>query len=258
MPKIVKSGLRAALALVALLGALAVGAWAYYRHPLPAVVAGDADALARRMLAAVNADAWARTGAVRWTFFNGDRHLWDRARGFERFEHGDERVLLDLATRRGAAWRGARARTGRRRAAARDTTGRRWINDSFWLNPTVKAFDDGVTRAVARGPDGRDALLLRYHSGGVTPGDSYLWMFDASGRPRAWRMWVSVLPIGGLEASWEGWTRLSTGALVATIHQLGPKRMEIREVAGAETLAALVAGPDPFAALTRGRPATRD
>jgi hypothetical protein len=250
MPKILKRVLRAALALAALLVGLVVAAWGFFRHPMPTVVAGDGDALARRMLAAVNADAWARTDAVRWTFFNGDRHLWDRARGFERFEHGDQRVLLNLVTRRGLAWRGAQALSGHELDAALDTTWRRWINDSFWLNPTAKAFDDGVIRAVARGPDGQDALLLRYHSGGVTPGDRYLWIFDANGRPRAWRMWVSVLPIGGLEATWEGWTRLSTGALVATIHQIGPKRMEIREVAGAETLGALVAGPDPFAALT--------
>ena len=245
-----KKILRGVGALAALLLALALGAWAYLRHPMPAVAPGDADALARRMLAAVDAAAWARTGAVRWSFFNGDRHLWDRARGFERFEHGDERVLLNLSTRRGLAWRGGRALSGAALDAALDTAWRRWINDSFWLNPVVKAFDEGVTRSVVR-EGGRDALLLRYRSGGVTPGDGYLWLLDANGRPRAWRMWVSVLPIGGLEASWEGWTRLSTGALVATVHQMGPKRLEIRDVAGAETLAALAPGADPFAALTR-------
>lgn len=245
-----KKILRGVGALAALLLAVALGGWAYLRHPMPATAPGDADALARRMLAAVDAAAWERTGAVRWSFFNGDRHLWDRARGFERFEHGDERVLLNLSTRRGLAWRGGRLLSGAALDAALDTAWRRWINDSFWLNPVVKAFDEGVARSVVR-EGGRDALLLRYRSGGVTPGDSYLWLLDANGRPRAWRMWVSVLPIGGLEASWEGWTRLATGALVATVHQMGPKRLEIRDVAGAETLAALTPGADPFAALAR-------
>ena len=62
---------------------LVVGAFVGYRHSMPATRSGDADALARRMLTAVDADAWARTGAVRWTFFNGDRHLWDRARNHD-------------------------------------------------------------------------------------------------------------------------------------------------------------------------------
>lgn len=246
-----KKALRVLAALAALLAVLAGVAWAAYHHGLPATVAGDGDALARRMMAAVDADAWARTGAVRWTFFNGDRHLWDRARNLDRFEHGDARVLIDLNTRRGSATRAGRALAGAELAAALDTAWRRWINDSFWLNPVVKAFDVGVTRAVARGDDGRDALLLSYRSGGVTPGDRYLWMFDASGRPRAWRMWVSVIPIGGLEASWEGWTRLSTGAWVSTMHHMGPAQLCIRDVAGAETLAALAPGEDPFAGLSR-------
>lgn len=250
MRPIVGKSLRALGVLLALLVVFIAGAWLYLRHPMPEAVRGDGDALARRMLAAVRADDWARTGAVRWTFFNGDRHLWDRTRSLDRFERGDLRVLIDLDTRRGAAWRGPRALSGAELDAALDTAWRRWINDSFWLNPVVKAFDEGVTRSVVR-VDGRDALLLRYRSGGVTPGDSYLWLLDENGRPRAWRMWVSIIPIGGIEASWEGWTRLSTGALVATRHRLGPRTMELRDVAGAETLTALVGSEDPFAALTR-------
>jgi hypothetical protein len=245
--------MRALKMILRALGALALlvaCAWGYYRHPMPAAVAGDGDALARRMLAAVRADAWERTGAVRWTFFDGGRHLWDRARGLDRYDRGDLRVLLDLGTRRGLAWRAGRALSGEDRDAALAAAWARWCNDSFWLNPAVKAFDGGVTRAVVR-EGGRDALLLRYASGGVTPGDSYLWLLDDGGRPRAWRMWVSAIPIGGLEASWGAWTRLSTGALVAATHRMGPLTLRLRDVAGAATLAALEPGPDPFAALTR-------
>lgn len=241
--------LRVVAALVAVLVLLVAVAWVAWRHPAPAAARGDADALARRMLAAVDADAWARTGAVRWTFFDGGRHLWDRARSYERYEKGDLRVLLDLSTRRGRAWRGAAALSGAERDAALDRAWRRWINDSFWLNPVVKVFDEGVTRSVARDDAGRDALLLTYRSGGVTPGDRYLWILGPDARPTAWRMWVSVLPVPGLEASWESWVRLPTGAWVSTAHRIGPVTQRITEVRAAASLAELERGPDPFAEL---------
>jgi hypothetical protein len=149
------------------------------------------------------------------------------------------------------AWRDGAPLSGPALADALELAWRRWINDSFWLNPTMKAFDDGVSRSVARDDEGRDALLLTYRSGGVTPGDRYLWMFDANGRPRAWRMWVSIIPVGGIEASWDGWTRLSTGAWVSTRHRIGGRDMMLRDVAGAASLAELEAGADPFAALAR-------
>ncbi len=84
---------------------------------------------------------------------------------------------------------------------------------------------------------------------GISANESYLWLLDANDRPRAWRMWVSVIPIGGLEATWEGWTQLPTGAWVSTLHHVGPVTMQLKDVAGAETLSSLVPGGDPFAPL---------
>jgi hypothetical protein len=239
--------------LVALLLVLSVTAYFTYRHGEPVARTGDADALARRMLAAVDADAWTRTGAVRWTFFNGDRHLWDRTRNLDRFERGDITVWIDLSTRRGVARRGAVLLAGVERDRAVTTAWSRWCNDSFWLNPVPKAFDDGVTRRVVSDDGGRDALLLSYASGGVTPGDRYLWILDGNSRPRAWRMWVSVIPVPGIEASWAGWQRLSTGAWVATEHHMGMITMKLRDVAGAASLSALMPGEDPFAPLVSAR-----
>ncbi len=248
-----RRALRAIAAILTTLVLLVVVALVAYRHPLPATRRGDADALARRMLAAVDADAWARTGAVRWTFFNGDRHLWDRTRNLERFEHGDTVTWIDLSTRRGVARSGGVTLSGEALDRALSSAWARWCNDSFWLNPVPKAFDDGVTRAVAVSDAGGDALLLSYRSGGVTPGDRYLWLLDASGRPRAWRMWVSVLPVPGLEASWGGWQRLATGAWVSTEHKLAVLTLRLRDVAGATTLSELAPGADPFEALHGAR-----
>jgi uncharacterized membrane protein len=219
----------------------------------------QADALARSIEKAVDKDAWERTGAVAWTFAGRNHHLWDRARSFDRVRFGDAYVLCDLSKRTGIAFRN-RVRVG---GAAEQTLVARayaaWINDSFWLNPLVKLFDDGVTRSVVRTDEDGQALLISYSSGGLTPGDAYLWLLPATGeaRPRGWRMWVSVLPIKGLGSSWDGWTQLATGAWVATRHQLGktPIRLALTGVAGAATLRELVQGADPFAPLVGAAPA---
>ncbi len=234
--------------LVALLGVLYLAA----RHPVPRGTPGpQAELLASSMVASVNGLAWVGTGALRWTFPGGRQHLWDRARMYDRMRHGEDVVLVDLTSRQGRAWHHGVELTGeaRRRAVAGGYAA--WINDSFWLNPLVKIYDDGVTRSLVTDAHGGHALLVSYASGGLTPGDRYLWIPGANDRPRAWRMWVSALPIPGLEMTWEGWTRLSTGAWVSTVHRGMGLTMRVRDVAGARTLGELEQGPDPFADISQ-------
>lgn len=205
----------------------------------------EAEALARRMVEAVDGAAWERTGAVRWTFAGVNQHLWDRRRCLARVRTGDVEVLLEAGAPVGRAWRrGARLTGGDERAQVARAHAA-WINDAFWLNPVVKAFDEGTARARVG-----DALLVTYGAGGLTPGDAYLWDLGADGRPVAWSMWVSIIPVGGVRTTWEGWTRLPTGAWVATEHRLlGLVPLRLTDVAGAESLEALEPGPDPFAPL---------
>lgn len=239
------------LVLVALVVLGAVGAlFFFFDEPLPAGEPGPrADALARRLAAAVNTDAWERTGAVRWTFAGRHQHLWDRQRHLARVRWDNIEVLVDLDSRRGLAYRdGVRLKPGEAVEVV-ETAWSYWVNDAFWLNPLAKLFDAGTTRQWVPQADGSAALLVTYASGGATPGDSYLWLPDAQGRPRAWQMWVSILPVGGIETSWEGWVRLATGAHISTRHRIAFFTLEIGDVVGATTLADLALGPDPFAPL---------
>lgn len=128
-----------------------------------------------------------------------------------------------------------------------------WINDSFWLNPVVKIYDQGVTRSIVKDAGGRAQLLVEYSSGGLTPGDAYLWTPGPDGMPPAgWRIWARTLTIKGLPSTWENWTTLSSGAKISTLHRIGPWRLRISDVAGARTLAELLGtSEDPFAALSR-------
>jgi hypothetical protein len=177
----------------------------------------DADALAHKIEAWVNKDAWDKTGVVRFTFRDKHVHLWDKQRGFLVVTSGDVEAQLDLWDHGGFASKGGVELTGDDAKKALDDAWKYFCNDTFWLNPLAKLFDSGTTREVVT-MDGKRGLKITYGSGGVTPGDSYVWFVDDDGRPTSVRMWVSVLPIKGIEFTWDGWVTLPTGAKVATNH----------------------------------------
>lgn len=88
----------------------------------------------------------------------------------------------------------------------------RFNNDSFWLVAPFKLFDPNVERKFIEATDTENAsLLVTYNGGGTTPGDSYQWFVDENYRPTHFKMWVQIIPIGGLPASWEDWKNTETG-----------------------------------------------
>ena len=225
-------------------------AWARPR-PETGETGASATALLERMEAAVRLADWARTGAVSWRFPGGREHLWDRDRGLARFRKGRKGRIEVLqptdGSREGRVFRRGEEVTGPRRERLLDKAWKAFINDSFWLQPLASLRDEGVTLSIVDW-NGEEGLFVEYASGGVTPGDAYLWFLGDQGRPTMWRMWVQVVPFGGLKASWEGWQQLPTGAWISTTHRLGPLRMKLRGVMAAPTLGELSPGDDPFAA----------
>lgn len=205
-----------------------------------------AEALAKKLLAGTGQEAWAKTGAVRWTFGpSGKKYLWDRQNNFLLSEGRRRRNILDLETGDGFAYRDDQILEGPAAAAALDKALADFYNDSFWLNPFPKIFDAGVTRSLVA----ENKLMVQFASGGVTPGDSYVFEVDANGRPTSWSMWVSILPLGGVWTSWDGWETLATGAPVSTSHKVyGIIPVKISDVAGAASVAEL-SKDDPFFAI---------
>lgn len=233
--------------------AAAIVAWAILSKPRPTGVPGpDAERIASEMLRAVNADEWKETGAVRFTFL-GHHHLWDRRRNYDKVEWRNHTVLLRIGNRTGRAWEKEMEVSGQRADDLVQKAYSLWINDSFWLNPVVKIYDQGVTRSIVRDAGGQARLLVEYSSGGLTPGDAYLWTPGSGGMPpTGWRIWAHTLTIKGLPSSWENWTTLSSGAKISTLHRIGPWRLRIADVAGARSLAKLLGtSADPFAPLSR-------
>lgn len=233
-----------------LLAVMVVTGWILH-EPRPRGEPGpEAEELASRMEAAVDVEAWERTGAVSWTFAGTHEHLWDRERNVVRVRWDDNEALVHAGEATGRAYRNGHEVGGAEGQGLVEDAYSRFINDSFWLNPLAKLRDPGVTLSTVELDGGEPALLVDYSSGGLTPGDAYLWIVGDDGRPVAWKLWVSIIPIGGVRTTWEDWITLSTGAKIARRHE-GPLglTLELTDVEGAATLDELVDGPDPFTPL---------
>lgn len=226
----------------------------YLHKPRPSGQAGpEADALARQVEQAVQREAWDRTHAITWVFGGRNTHLWDRTRNLHRvsWQKGEQRVevLQDLsAPEQGVVTLGGVSVPAEDAGSYLQKGYATWINDAFWLNPLVKLFDQGTVRELLPPVDGQQRLLLRYQSGGLTPGDAYLYTLDQNLIPVAWEMWVSIIPVGGVRVTWEGWQTLHTGAKVSTQHAMPMRELLLTDVRSADSAAELNGGVDPFAA----------
>lgn len=192
-------------------------------EPLPEGKSGpEAEALAKKMQAATHQLAWDTTAIISWNFAERHDLLWDRHRKLVQVNWSENKVILNTQNHlEGIAWENGKQLSDE---DAKEKLNEAWAyfcNDSFWLNAPGKIFDPGTSRKIVELEDGNQALMISYSSGGVTPGDSYLWILDENGLPVKWKMWVSILPIGGLEATWDNWQQLPTGAKVATTHKIG-------------------------------------
>ena len=224
---------------------LVITGCAIVHRPLPSPTE-PGNQLATKIEESINKKAWEQTGIVTWNFA-GARHIWDKKREFHSYTRGNNTVLHSLKGNGGVlVQRGKKQKESKKWIQKAYNA---WINDSFWLNPLVKFRDEGVELKTMT-YDEEQVLLVHFTSGGNTPGDTYMWFVDEQFRPKMWRMWVSVVPIGGTSISWEGWTQLSTGAWVSTQHKSGPVTLELSSVKGAKHWSDLF-DTDPFAELVQ-------
>lgn len=204
-------------------------------EPLPEGKTGpQADALAQKMLDALNHEAYQETRYLEWSFRNGaNQYVWDKALGKVTVKSGKVTVYLDLnnpssseVLKKGAKVHGDDGKAEIEQALEK------FNNDSFWLVAPYKVFDKGTQRAVVGLKDETEALLVTYTTGGTTPGDSYLWLLNANGFPYAYKMWVKIIPVGGIEASWDDWIITESGAFLPKSHKLGPLTLDMGNVKG--------------------------
>ena len=176
-----------------------------------------ADSLAIKMQKALNIEAFNSTELIEWSFKNEHFYKWDKTNNTVKVSWEQNVVVLD--TKQPSNNQLINNNSNKTEAELFKLATSFFNNDSFWLIAPFKVFDKGVSRKIVD-YNNRKALLVTYSSGGNTPGDSYLWILDEKGFPTSYKMWVNIIPIGGVEASWKDWTLTETGMYLPTKHAI--------------------------------------
>jgi len=189
----------------------------YANKPLPNATQGEqAEQLADEMLKALNKPGFDSLKYIAFTFKGIHTHQWDRKNNHVTVSWKGHEVFVDLNKPSDAY------------NLLEFKAYQHFINDSFWLVAPFKVRDDGVVRSTVDLEVGR-GLLVTYTSGGVTPGDSYLWILGERGFPKAWKLWTSNVPIGGLEFSWDNWEEFD-GVWLSTLHKSAILSLDITDL----------------------------
>ncbi len=218
-----------------LLITLGVGlTYLFFDKPLPRGESGfEAEALATKMLSTLNKSAWDSTRVLKWNFKDLHTYVWDKQQNYVQVSWGNKEALLNLNVgewEKSKAFEDKKEHVGDKRGSLLGEAYSYFCNDSFWLIAPFKVNDVGTKRQLIADKNEGASLLVSYSSGGVTPGDTYQWFFDETGLPIYYKMWVSIIPIGGVKATWEDWQITETGAKLSLRHQLGPLSLEMNDV----------------------------
>jgi hypothetical protein len=195
----------------------------------------EAEILAVKMLDALNYEAFKKTNYIEWTFRNKHHYKWEKDKNICAVYWKDYKVILHLNNiENSKVYVHNFSIKGEIEKELLEEAINYFNNDSFWLVAPYKIYDPGTERRLVTLENGDKGLLITYTSGGSTPGDSYLWILDENGKPKSFKMWTSILPLQGLEASWSDWVITKSGAQLPTFHRLLFFGLDMGEVKGTE------------------------
>jgi hypothetical protein len=189
----------------------------------------EADVLATKMLTALNYEAYKNTRFLEWSFRGKHFYKWDKKENIVEVSWDKNKVILNTKSPENSEVFINGKLIDDKEVLKKATD--YFNNDSFWLIAPYKIFEEGIEREIVKHND-TNALMITYTTGGSTPGDSYLWVLDESGKPTAFKMWVSIIPTGGMEGSWSDWITTESGAILPTKHQLSIGTLDMGDVKG--------------------------
>ena len=170
----------------------------------------EADELAEKMMLSINKKAFDNTEILKWSFKGKHHYEWKKQEGLVNVSWENASVTVNLNDYSKSIGESPKLI---------ETAIKFFNNDSFWLIAPYKVFDQGVERSIVK-IDGKDALLVKYTSGGTTPGDSYLWILDENYTPVYFKMWTQIIPIGGISATWNDLITTDSGIKLPKSHTL--------------------------------------
>lgn len=198
--------------------------------PPTEIKGADADQMAHAMMDALNHEAWDSIAFVSFSFMGGHDYFWNKKDNEVVVKWKDISVQMDLESLEAKVVKDGQILEGKKKDKFKQKAWSFWCNDSFWFYAPFKVFDKGVERSVVDMEDGNKGLMVHYASGGVTPGDKYMWILDEHNLPTGWKMWVKIIPVKGIYTSWENYIELSSGAKVASLHENGKLTMELTNI----------------------------
>jgi hypothetical protein len=195
--------------------------------PLPdAVIGPRADEIAIKVQETLNFSGYEKLNQISFGY-RGHNYLWNKKENRVLVFWKDYKVDLNLSDIENSTV--VQSDVNENRSKLIEKAKAYFYNDSYWLVAPFKFFDPGVVRGVVETEKGDQALLITHTSGGVTPGDSYLWHLDEDYRPTHFELWVSIIPIKGISATWTDWVT-KQGVSFATNHKIGPLNITIADL----------------------------
>ena len=176
-----------------------------------------ANELADKILKAIKHKAYKNTRYLEWSFAGKRTFKWDKKKHIVDVSWDTIRVNLNPRNTKQSTVYFNDKKQETADAAIVKKAWNIFNNDSFWLVAPHKLFENGILRSIKK-VDNKDALLVKYTTGGSTPGDSYLWVLDTNFIPKSYKMYVPSMKMNGVSATWQDWVTTKSGTLLPTNH----------------------------------------